>query len=335
MPTIPPPKTVTMGGGHGQAALLAALRLLPCSITAIVSVADDGGCSGKLREEVGMPPPGDLRRCLSTLARNRNLADAFELRLLDAHQEARSVGNLALFEAYQQYGSLQKAVDWAAELLQCAGRVVPVAESPGVLVVYDLRDGRIEGETHAQDVSSPMVAMVHGPTKTNPVAVSAIQQADFILLGPGSFFTSILATLTTADVAEAVAKAKAKKVLIANLVEENDPAKSFEVIEYIRLLRDHLTIASIGEEVTFSVLRHHDGDDELGSLPDGTPIMSSRVCYPGQAVHDPILLSRALSRYLGFPAEKAIPSVPPPPNAEDERKLQEHVEAAKRKLRTM
>jgi uncharacterized cofD-like protein len=327
------PKVVTIGGGHGQATLLSALRPLPCEITAIVSVADDGGCSGKLRRDLGMPPPGDLRRCLSTLARDRSLAEKFELRLFEPGQEGRSAGNLALSEAFREYGSLQKAVDWAADLLHCAGRVVPVAESPGVLVVYDLCDGRIEGETHVEHVSSPMAAMVHGPTQTNPIAFAAMRDADYILMGPGSFFTSTLATVTTANVAESLVQARAPKVLIANLTDEGEQTKGFVVQDYVRLLRDHLTIASIGGDVELSVLMHGDQSDEVSVLPDGTPCMVARVALPGEKVHDPVLLSGALVRLLGLPPRVQPGSIPPPSSDAGVKAFQERLTAARKRLR--
>src|SRR5690606_13894478 len=96
---MPETRVVTLGGGHGQAALLTALTELRCEITAFVNVADDGGCSGKLRRELGMPPPGDIRRCLTALARDRRLAERFEVRLKG---DDRSAGNLALSEAYAE-----------------------------------------------------------------------------------------------------------------------------------------------------------------------------------------------------------------------------------------
>ena len=306
------PKVVTIGGGHGQAALLAALRRLHCEITAIVSVADDGGCSGRLRQDLGMPPPGDLRRCLSTLATDQELAEKFELRLIEPGREGRSAGNLALSDAYREYGSLQKAVDWAADLLRCVGRVVPVAETAGVLVVYDLRNGRVEGESHAETASSPMAAMVHGPTQTNPIAFQAIRDADLILLGPGSFFTSTLATITTANVAEALVHARAPKILIANLAEEGQQTRGFVVEDYVRMLRDHLTIASVGGDAELSVLTHAEGFEELGVLRDGTPYYAAAVAQPGEQVHEPTLLAAALARHVGLVMREPGGTLPPP-----------------------
>jgi hypothetical protein len=165
---------VTLGGGHGQAALLRGLSRLDCHITAIVSVADDGGCSGKLREELGMPPPGDVRRCLVSLATLRE-ADQFEERLQGEREEGRCVGNLVLAEMSQDLGSLQRAVDWAGALLGCLGRVVPVADVAGTLNVYDLVHGPIVGEAAIERLSAnTLVATVAGPERASPEALARV-----------------------------------------------------------------------------------------------------------------------------------------------------------------
>ncbi len=294
------PRIVTIGGGHGQAIVLEALCQLDCDITAVVSIADDGGCSGRLRREFGMPPPGDLRRCLTTLARDRDLAARFEVRSFEFGDEARSAGNLALSAAYQEFGSLQRAVDWAAGLLRCRGRVVPVAESPGVLVVYDRLDGPVEGETAIEhQVSAPMAAMVHGPTQTNPVAVEALREANYVLIGPGSFFTSILATLTTADVAQALVETSARCVLLANLASEGAQTAGMTVQDYARLVRDHLTIASVGGTVPLSVLCHESAE-RLERLDDGAQVYVSALCADGANKHDAHLVAAALVEHLGL-----------------------------------
>lgn len=314
---------VTIGGGHGQAALLAALCELACEVTAVVSIADDGGCSGELRRELGMAPVGDLRRCLTTLARDRALAERFELRLLEPGAQGRSAGNLALSSAFREYGSLQRAVDWAAELLACRGRVVPVAESPGVLAVYDRDAGTLEGESNVGDRSRrPMVAIVHGPTKTNPVAVEAIARADYIFIGPGSFVTSVLATLTTADVAAAVAASRARKVFLTNLKSESPGGPETAdalALEHSRLLRDHLTIGSGGDAVALTVLRHAEGEPGAGGLVDGTPAVFARLAHAGAAVHDPPLVAAALAHHFGLlRATARLPSVRAPSRAKSE-----------------
>ncbi|MGE0320669.1 MAG: uridine diphosphate-N-acetylglucosamine-binding protein YvcK [Polyangiaceae bacterium] len=307
------PHVVTLGGGHGQAVVLQALRRLECEITAVISVADDGGCSGKLRQELGMPPPGDLRRCLSALAKSPELARRFELRLEEPGFEGRSAGNLALAGVFRETGSLQQAVDWAAERLACVGRVVPVSESPGVLVVYDAELGRVEGESNVERRDAvPMVAAVHGALRANPLAIEAIARADLLLMGPGSFYTSTLGAITTGEVAQSICESPAEKLLIANLVDEGRQTQGFADTDYLRVLTDHLTIASGGESAKVHLLAHHAAllggaaVDEVGqryveaTLSDGGRHLWAPLAADAPGYHDPDSIAEALCEFFGL-----------------------------------
>jgi uncharacterized cofD-like protein len=333
MADAPMPRVVTLGGGHGQAALLSALTNLRCEITAIVSVADDGGCSGQLRRELGMPPPGDLRRCLTTLARDRRLAERFEVRLTDAPHASRSAGNLALSQAYVELGGLQAAVDWAADLLQCRGRVVPVAEVAGELEIYDMVAGALQGETTVDaESAAPVVAIVHGPERANPAAVAAVKAADLIFMGPGSFITSTLATLTTAEVAEAIVEASATRVMMHNLGEERGLTRGFSLEDHVRLLRDHLVIKSGELDFDFAVLRHDEsGGMSRNELGDGTVELTAPLAPAGEREHDAELVARALYHHFGL-APREARSTPPPPASEARRAFEAHVARAQRRL---
>lgn len=307
---MPEPRVVTLGGGHGQAALLTALTELRCQVTAIVSVADDGGCSGRLRRELGMPPPGDIRRCLTALARDRRLAEGFEVRLRDGDDD-RSAGNLAISEAYAELGSLQQAVDWAADLLQCRGRVVPVAEVAGVLEIYDMVAGPLAGETTVDARSSaPVVAVVHGPERANPAAVEAILAADLIFMGPGSFITSTLATLTTAEVAEAIVASRATRVMVHNVAEDHE-TWAFSIDDYVRLLRDHLVIKSGEPDFDFAVLRHVDAPTfGRARLGDGTVELTARLARSEAREHDPARLAIAIAHHFDLAPRSRIEAAP-------------------------
>ncbi|MEM1032790.1 MAG: 2-phospho-L-lactate transferase CofD family protein [Myxococcota bacterium] len=341
---VRPPRVVTLGGGHGQAALLAALCRVDCDITAIVSVADDGGCSGRLRKELGMPPPGDVRRCLTTLARNRRLAERFEVRLMSASDVAsdaapdvtRSAGNLALADAYHTFGSLQAAVDWAGELLQCRGRVVPVAEVPGVLAVYDMVAGALQGETTvASRAQAPVVTVVHGPEQANPAAVEAIGTADFVFMGPGSFITSTLATLTTAEVAEAIVETDATRIMMHNVASEGDQTERFTLLDYVRLLRDHLVIRSGEEDFDFAVLRHPGPEEPprfaRRTLGDGTVELVAPLCRAAENRHDTELVAAALGHHLGF-RPRPPGSLVPPPTTDGDASFEASLARAQRRL---
>lgn len=318
------PQVVTIGGGHGQAAVLAALCELDCDISAVVSIADDGGCSGQLRAEFGMPPPGDLRRCLTTLARNRELADRFEGRLPGADDAARSAGNLALLEAYVSSGSLQAAVDWAARQLSCRGRVLPVAEEPGRLAIYDRAEGVLEGETVIEKRGAmPMVVAVHGPERSNPAASAAVAAADLIIMGPGSFITSTLATVTTARIAEPIVSARATRVLMHNLVPEPGQVAGFALEDYVRLLRDHLSINSGEDDFDMVVMCHADVADSAAvaqrRLGDGTEVLAAPLADPRHpARHDAQRVANALRNWLGFqPRPVSAPTAAAEPEEPD------------------
>jgi uncharacterized cofD-like protein len=314
---------VTIGGGHGQARLLEALSQLQCEITALVSVADDGGCSGKLREELGIPPPGDLRRCLSSLATRRDLAQRFEERILGD----RSVGNLVIAEMCQDLGSLQLAIDWARTLLRCPGRVVPIAEIPATLHVYDLERGRIAGESRIETASErPLVVNVEGPEDLNPVAIDAVKNADVILIGPGSFFGSTLAALMTADLAEHVIKANAKRMFIENLDQEASAAPLRA--DQLRVLRDHLVIRGAEPDMALDVLSH---SGISGTVVDGLSHQFSRcLCNDGAREHDAVMVARALAELLELPLGRPPIGVPPHPRAE--LVFDEMLDRAKRRL---
>lgn len=313
------PRVVTLGGGHGQATLLRALKLLDCDITAIVSVADDGGCSGKLRAELGMAPPGDIRRCLVSLARDTDLAERFEERLTGGDEEGRCVGNLVIAEMCQDLGSLQRAVDWAAALLGCAGRVVPVAEQAGTLNVYDMVHGAITGEAAIEKLSgSALVAAVEGPDRASPGAVAAIEAADIVFMGPGSFIGSTLAVLTTADVAAHIARAPARRVLVKNASSERASGSGASMIsldDQERLLRDHLLIGSGGEMVSVELLAHHH-EIARQDRDDGTIELRAPLLDTAGKVHDPTALSKAIAHHFGFRPRPAQAGAPLSPEAQ-------------------
>jgi uncharacterized cofD-like protein len=305
----PVTRVVTLGGGHGQAALLAALRRLAVEVCAVVSVADDGGHSGQLRALTQMPPPGDLRRCLTALARRKELADRFERREPNPTGPARCDGNLVLALATERLGSLQAAADWAAELLDAEGRVLPVAESGGVLVVCDAEGRVLAGESLIQAAANaPLVASVHGASSTNPEALTALHGADLLLVGPGSFFTSTLAVVSTAGIAHACVESGRRCCFVANLVGEGDQTADWPLERYVRVLRDHLTIGSLGGQLHLEVLANHAPGFSNWTLEDGTPVYGSELAAPGSTVHDPDRLARALTHW--FRLEPRTPDGP-------------------------
>jgi len=228
------------------------------------------------------------------------------------------VGNLVLAEMRKDVGSLQKAVDWAAALLGCIGRVVPAAEVAGVLTVYDLVHGPLHGESQIEKLSSgAIVARVDGPEAANPVALEAIAKADLILFGPGSFVGSTLAVLTTADIAEAVVRAPGRRVLVRNVRAEEHTgipgAVSFDHHE--RLLRDHLVIGSGGDTVAFDALTHDARRKDKVAREDGSYECYARVANASGRGHDPDRLGRSIAEHYGLGPRRAAPFSGPSPLA--------------------
>lgn len=295
------PRIVTIGGGHGQAMLIGALVRLRCSVTALVSVADDGGCSGRLREEMGMAPPGDVRRCLLAMSTRPALAARFDERLpSEVPNLTRSAGNLVLGEMWRRLGRLQAAVDWAAELLGSIGRVVPIAEIPGVLYAYDMERGQLEGETTIErDSARAIVVNVEGPEEASPEAKRALAEADLVFIGPGSFVGSTLAALTTGDLGAAIVASPGRRVLVKNLGRETDATYGLDDQE--RIVRDHLVIKSGGETVSLDVLAHAEEDaPRAHTRADGSTELLARMRRGRELVHDAPLVAAALATHFGL-----------------------------------
>lgn len=310
------PRVTTIGGGHGQAIVLRALRRLRCSISAVVATADDGGCSGELRREYGMPAPGDLRRCLSALALDFEMAEMLEDRLKSPRGIGRCRGNLVLAERYLMSRSLQTAGDWVAAGLSCVGRVFPASEEPGALVVCDRKLGLVEGELNVErSVASPLVATVVGALLPNPEAIQAILDSDVIIMGPGSFYTSTLSTLVSGEVGAAVCRSAASRLLVLNLTKEERLCAGYRVADYALVLASHLTICSRGDIPSFALLRSSEVDGQE-QLEDGTLVYRANVADHRGLHHTDDGLARAFERIFGFERRESaeLPLVEPTPS---------------------
>ena len=201
------PRVVAVGGGHGLAASLRAGLLYAGALTAIVSVADDGGSSGRLRRQMGIVPPGDLRTCLVALADDGDLlAQVFEQRFdADADELAgHALGNLIIAGLMAAAGGVQEGLDEAARLLGAGGRVVPAATEPVVLKASS-EGGDIEGQTAVQGTTHiQRVSLIPADAQAPAPALAALAEADQIVVGPGSLFTSVLAALVVPGIADGI-----------------------------------------------------------------------------------------------------------------------------------
>lgn len=270
------PRVVAVGGGHGLAASLRAARTYASSVTAVVSVADDGGSSGRLRAALGIPAPGDLRRCLVALADDPEglWPRVFEHRFESGEMRGHAVGNLVIAGLAATTGSFTNALEEAGRLVGAAGRVLPATEATVVLKAESDR-GEVEGQLAvSRQGRIRRVALVPPDPPGQSDAVAALRTADQIVLGPGSLYTSLLAALMVPAVKEAVAASAAPVVYVANLRPQVPETDGYSTDDCVRALRDH------------------------GIDPDHV-VGPEEMAESGGEVHDPGRLAAALRGLLG------------------------------------
>ena len=242
------PRIVVLGGGHGLASLLRGLKTYTHNITAIVTVADDGGSSGELRKRMGILPPGDIRNCLAALSNNEDLlSQVFQYRFASgAGLEGHSLGNLLITALTEITGSFEEAVAESGRVLAVYGRVLP-STLTDVRLLADLQgdDGEIHhvsGETQIREMHGPVKRLWLDPANTPafPPAISAILSADLIVIGPGSLYTSLLPNLLVRDLAEAVRASQALKFFICNVATERGETDHFACVDHVKSVETHV-----------------------------------------------------------------------------------------------
>ena len=244
------PNIVAIGGGTGLSTLLSGLKRYSSNITAIVTVADDGGSSGVLRRELGVQPPGDIRNCLAALAREEPLLTRlFQYRFkAGTGLEGHSFGNLFLSALTAITGSLETAITASSRVLAVQGQVVP-ATTADVKLWAELENGdRIEGESAIGKATSPIVRLGCTPMRPPalPRALEAIADADLIVLGPGSLYTSLLPNLLVPELVAALARSRAPRLYICNLMTQPGETDGLDVEGHLRAIEAQL--ASLGHE---------------------------------------------------------------------------------------
>lgn len=248
-------RLVALGGGHGLAATLSAARLLTPDVTAIVTVADDGGSSGRIRREIDVLPPGDLRMALATLAGDHrahlDVARLLQHRLGGTGPLAgHPVGNLLLTGLMDMYGGdAVRALDTVGHLIEAVGRVLPMSTIPLEITAWvdglDSADPRtstlIRGQVAVATTPGRVrsVALVPPSPPACPEAVSAIMDADVVVLGPGSLFTSLLPHLLVPDLLSALQRCTARVVVVLNLVPQSGETEGFSPQEHLQVLQAH------------------------------------------------------------------------------------------------
>jgi uncharacterized cofD-like protein len=243
------PRIVAIGGGHGQATLLRGLKLYTRNLTAVVTVADDGGSSGRLRESFGILPPGDIRNCLAALSNDEQmLTQLFQYRFsgsdnLDGH----SFGNLFITALADITGSFEGAVSESGKVLSVSGRVLP-STLHNVRLVADMQmpnsvnQIRVEGESRIPKMAGKVrhVWLEPNDASAYPPVIKAILNADMIVVGPGSLYTSLLPNLLVHDLLGALRASRAVKVYVCNIVTQTGETDSFSAYDHVQVLEEHV-----------------------------------------------------------------------------------------------
>ena len=239
------PKVVAIGGGTGLSMLLRGLKAYTDNITAIITVADDGGSSGRLRRELGLIPPGDFRNCLVALSEEEGVvADLFQYRFdQGGGLKGHSFGNLFIAAMTDVTGSFEQALYESSRVLAVRGRIVP-ATAAHLSLVAELDDGSVvrgESRITAEGGSIERVMIEPADAAAHPEAVAAIAEADLVVIGPGSLYTSLLPNLLVPGIAEAVERTPAQKVYVCNVATEAGETDGYTVADHVLALQRHVS----------------------------------------------------------------------------------------------
>ncbi len=248
------PRVVALGGGHGLAASLAALRRVTDDLTAVVTVADDGGSSGRLRRELGVLPPGDLRMALAALCGDdewgRTWSEVIQHRFVSSGElHGHAVGNLLIVALWERLGDPVAALDWVGRLLGAQGRVLPMSSVPLDIIATVLGAdaaapdsvSRVCGQEAVATTTGAVVGITLVPEEPPACAeaVAAVRAADWVVLGPGSWFTSVLPHLLVPDLADAILTSRARRVVALNLAPQAGETAGFSPETHLEVLAAH------------------------------------------------------------------------------------------------
>lgn len=240
------PKFVVIGGGTGISALLRGLKRFSEDITAIVTMADDGGSSGMLRREYGMLPPGDVRNCLVALANAEpSLKNLLQYRFKEGELKGQNMGNLIITALTDVYGGFAEGVREAAEVLKITGRVLPVTEESITLIAHYADGSSIRGESaiptyaYENDVAIASMELAPRAPKANGDCIDEILAADLLVIGPGSLYTSLIPNLLVPEVARALNESRAPLVYVANMMEQRGETEGMSLTDHLEAMRAH------------------------------------------------------------------------------------------------
>ena len=237
------PRIVAIGGGTGLSMLLGGIKNITNNITAIVSVGDDGGSSGRLREDLGILPPGDIRHCITALADDEDLVNKlFKYRFNNGEGlEGHSFGNLFITALCDITGDMVSAVRASSKVLSIRGRVLP-ATLDDMKLVAEMEDGRIvHGESSIPEAHGKIKRLYTEPEncKALPEVIQAIRNAELIILGPGSLYTSVIPNLLIKEISDEIAKSKAKKIYVCNIMTQPGETDNYKASDHLKALIQH------------------------------------------------------------------------------------------------
>jgi uncharacterized cofD-like protein len=310
-------QVTALGGGHGLFASLSALRRLPVDLTAVVTVADDGGSSGRLRSEFGVLPPGDLRMALAALCGDDEWGETWAQVLQHrfagtGEMRGHVTGNLLIVSLWELLGDHVAALDLVGRLLGARGRVLPMALTP--LDITAEVSGIDPADPTARTTVRGQVAVATAPGVVEsiallppdlvpcPEAVASVRAADLVVLGPGSWFSSVLPHLMVPALCDALVETDAHLVVVLNLAPQDGETEGYAPVDHLALLLDHAPALTVG---TVLVDRSEVADaDDLGELEVlaqkcGARVVVADVAHDdGSPRHDPLKLAAAYAEIL-------------------------------------
>lgn len=299
-------RVVAFGGGHGLAAALRALRDITPNLTAVVGVSDNGGSSGRLRRDFGLIPPGDLRMALTALCADspwgQSWANVLQHRFAgEGELGGHALGNLLIAALWQQ-SDVVSGLDTVGQLLGCAGRVLPVTLQPLDIVADVELDGEVvsvRGQVQVATARGRTLSVALDPADASPTpeALAAISQADLLVFGPGSWFTSVLAHLALPQLRTAVAQSSARRILIANLCDQRGETEGFSPAEHLRVLNKFAP--EVRFDACFVDRNLVDEDLEEAARALGAKTVEAELASPADPQkHDFSALATAIAGYL-------------------------------------
>ena len=312
------PRVVALGGGHGLANSLAALRRVATDLTAVVTVADNGGSSGRLREELDVLPPGDLRQALAALCGDdewgRTWAEVLQHRFASSGAlHGHAVGNLLIVALWELLGEAVDGLDWVGRLLGAQGRVLPMCSVPLTITAQvrspDSESGlvTVRGQVEVATARGEVVEVALEPSDPPacPESVAALYAADWVVLGPGSWFTSVIPHLLVPELSAALHDTKARRLVVLNLAPQPGETEGYSPQRHLEVLARHAPRLSI--DVVLADKERVSDPEALRSVAKSLGaelVLDDVAAADGTARHDPLRLAAAYEEIFSNPPRR-------------------------------